>query len=74
MNEPPQAQFRAAYAQALAALRAGRAKTAELQLRAIQAAAPGEVNSLRLLGQACSHQDKVAAAVETLERAVARRA
>ncbi len=71
MNEPPQAQFRAAYAQALAALRAGRAKTAELQLRAIQAAAPGEVNSLRLLGQALLAQDKVAAAIETLERAVA---
>ncbi len=71
MNEPPQAQFRAAYAQALAALRAGRAKTAELQLRAIQAAAPGEVNSLRLLGQALLAQDKVLDAVETLERAVA---
>jgi tetratricopeptide (TPR) repeat protein len=49
----------------------GRAATAERQLRAIQAAAPGEVNSLRLLGIALLDQDKVAAAMETLERAVA---
>ena len=63
--------MRAAYGQALAALRTGRAETAERQLRAIQAAAPGEVNSLRLLGVALLDQDKVSAAVDTLERAVA---
>jgi tetratricopeptide (TPR) repeat protein len=67
----PQAELRAAYGQALAALRAGRAETAERQLRAIQAAAPGEVNSLRLLGAALLAQDKVSPAIETLERAVA---
>ena len=71
IKEPLQAQMRAAYGPALAALRAGRAKTAERQLRAIQAAAPGEVNSLRLLGVALLEQDKVAPAIETLERAVA---
>jgi len=66
-----QAELRAAYGQALAALRTGRAETAEQQLRAIQAAAPGEVNSLRLLGAALLAQDKVSPAIETLERAVA---
>jgi len=66
-----QAELRAAYGQALAALRTGRAETAERQLRAIQAAAPGEVNSLRLLGAALLAQDKVSPAIETLERAVA---
>jgi len=63
--------MRAAYGQALAALRAGRARTAERQLRAIQAVAPGEVNSLRLLGVALLAQDRVPSAIETLERAVA---
>jgi tetratricopeptide (TPR) repeat protein len=71
MEDRSQAGFRAAYAQALTALRAGRAETAERQLRAIQAAAPGEVNSLRLLGVALLDQDKVPLAIETLERAVA---
>jgi tetratricopeptide (TPR) repeat protein len=70
MQEQSQAELRAAYGQALAALRAGRAQTAERQLRAIQARAPGDVNSLRLLGVALLDQDKVPAAVETLERAV----
>ncbi|MHB8475313.1 MAG: tetratricopeptide repeat-containing sulfotransferase family protein [Steroidobacteraceae bacterium] len=52
-------------------MRTGRAATAERQLRAIQDKAPGDVNSMRLLGLALLDQDKVAAAVETLERAVA---
>ncbi len=60
--------MRAAYSQAYATLRMGQAATAEQQLRAIQARAPGDVNSLRLLGVALLDQDKVAAAVETLER------
>jgi len=63
--------MRAAYAKALAALRAGRAATAERELVAIQAKAPGEVNSLRLLGAALLDQDKVVPAIDTLERAVA---
>jgi len=71
MQTASQAERRAAYAQALANLRAGRAQTAEHQLRAIQAEAPGEVNSLRLLGVALLDQDKVSPAIETLERAVA---
>jgi tetratricopeptide (TPR) repeat protein len=70
VQEQSQVELRNAYAQALAALRAGRAQTAERQLRAIQARAPGDVNSLRLLGVALLDQDKVPAAIETLERAV----
>jgi predicted Zn-dependent protease len=46
--ERSQAQLRAAYGEALAALRLGRAETAERQLRAIQAASPGKINSLHL--------------------------
>src|ERR1700676_660004 len=70
MEDRSQAGFRAAYTQALTALRAGRAETAERQLRAIQDAAPGEVNSLRLLGLALLAQKKIKPAIETLERAV----
>jgi tetratricopeptide (TPR) repeat protein len=62
--------MRAAYARALAALRAGRAAAAERELIAIQAKAPGEVNSLRLLGAALLDQGKLVPAVETLQRAV----
>jgi tetratricopeptide (TPR) repeat protein len=68
--EQEQARLRTAYSQALQALRMGHAETAERQLRAIQAAAPGDVNSLRLLGAALLAQDKVAPAIETLERVV----
>jgi tetratricopeptide (TPR) repeat protein len=71
VEDRSQAGLRAAYSQALAALRTGRAATAERQLRAIQAAAPGEVNSLRLLGLALLAQGKIKPAIETLERAVA---
>jgi tetratricopeptide (TPR) repeat protein len=70
MEERAQANLRRAYGEAWSALRAGRAATAERQLRAIQATAPGDVNSMRLLGVALLDQDKVSAAVETLERAV----
>ena len=71
MDERSQAELRDAYSRALAALRLGKAETAEHQLRAIQALAPGDVNSMRLLGVALLDQDKVAAAVESLEGAVA---
>lgn len=69
----PQAQFRlrAAYTEALALLRSGRSASAEQLLRDIQTAAPGDVNSLRLLGVAQLDQDKVPAAIATLERVVA---
>ena len=71
MEERSQAELRAAYSQALAALRSGRAATAERQLRDTRARAPGDVNSLRLLRVALLDQDKVPAVVEMLERAVA---
>ena len=70
MENPSQAGLRAAYGQALETLRTGRAATAERQLRAIQAAAPGELNSLHLLGVALLVQGKVRPAIETLERIV----
>ncbi len=63
--------LREAYREAWGALRSGRAATAERQLRAIQAIAPGEINSLRLLGVALLDQEKITAAIETLERAIA---
>jgi tetratricopeptide (TPR) repeat protein len=66
-----QAELQAAYSEALAALRAGRAATAERQLRAIQSSAPGEIKSLRLLGCALLAQDQVAAAIQILEPVVA---
>ena len=71
MESDKQAAMRAAFRDADLALRAGRAATAEAQLRAIQAGAPGEVNSLRLLGQALLAQDKVTEAIVALEQAVA---
>ena len=67
-KEESQARLRGAYAEALRMLRLGRAATAERQLRAIQAAAPGDAKSLRLLGVALLDQDKTPAAVQTLER------
>jgi tetratricopeptide (TPR) repeat protein len=76
MGDPhSQAQLRSAIARGLAEaqalLRAGRFASAERQLRAIQASAPGEVNSSRLLGAALLAQDKVQPALEILERTVA---
>ena len=71
MERDIQASMWTAYREALASLRAGRVATAETQLRAIQAAAPGEINSLRLLGQALLAQDKVTEAVAVLEQALA---
>jgi tetratricopeptide (TPR) repeat protein len=58
-------------AEAQALLRAGRFASAERQLRALQAAAPGDVNSSRLLGAALLAQDKIQPALEILERTVA---
>jgi tetratricopeptide (TPR) repeat protein len=70
MKDQSPANLRAAYADARSALRMGRAATAERQLRAIQVALPGDVDSLHLLGVALLDQDKAASAVETLERVV----
>jgi Flp pilus assembly protein TadD len=57
--------------EALAMLRAGRFASAEKRLRSIQAFAPGEPSSARLLGSALLAQDKVQPAIEILERTVA---
>jgi tetratricopeptide (TPR) repeat protein len=60
-----------AYTEALHMLRSGRFASAERQLHAMLAAAPGDVKCLHLLGAALLGQDKVSAAIETLERVVA---
>ncbi len=65
-----QARLRSAYSEALTLLRAGRSASAEVRLRAIQSVAPGDLNSLRLLGSALLDQGKLAAAIDTLERVV----
>jgi tetratricopeptide (TPR) repeat protein len=53
------------------ALRAGQAASAEGGLRALAAERPGDVNCLWLLGAALLAQNKTAAALETLEGALA---
>ena len=63
--------FRDSVRRAHAALRAGRAATAEKWLRALEAQFPGEVNCLWLLGVALLDQDKIADSIATLERALA---
>jgi tetratricopeptide (TPR) repeat protein len=68
----PSASFEAGLRQAHAALREGRAATAERLLRALQAQFPGEVNCLWLLGVALLDQDKVSESIELLEAALAR--
>ena len=65
------AEFAESRRRAHAALRAGQAATAEAWLRALEAKSPGEVGCLWLLGAALLAQDKVAASIETLERALA---
>jgi tetratricopeptide (TPR) repeat protein len=63
--------LRTAYWRALEAVRIGRFASAERQLRQIQRAHPGEINSLHLLGAALLSQGKRAPALEILERVVA---
>jgi cytochrome c-type biogenesis protein CcmH/NrfG len=58
------------HAFALRELRAGNARSAELRLRALQSAAPGEIESLHLLGVALLMQENVAAALAALEQVV----
>jgi tetratricopeptide (TPR) repeat protein len=65
------AKLRTACADALMLLRLGRAASAERALRDIQAAVPGDLTSLRLLGVALLDQDKAAEALEILERVAA---
>jgi tetratricopeptide (TPR) repeat protein len=60
--------FRDSLRRAHAALRAGRAATAEKWLWALEARFPGEVNCLWLIGVALLDQDKVSESIATLER------
>jgi tetratricopeptide (TPR) repeat protein len=62
------ATFEARRREAHAALRAGRAATAETWLRALEAQFPGEISCLWLLGVALLDQDKIEASIATLER------
>src|SRR6267142_4888696 len=63
----PQAAFEESLRQAHAALRAGRAATAERRLRTLQAQFPGEPNCLWLLGAALLEQNKIPESIATLE-------
>jgi tetratricopeptide (TPR) repeat protein len=70
VSQQSKAELRTAYGRALEALRIGRFATAERQLRDIQRASPGEINSLHLLGVALLSQGKSAPALEILEHVV----
>jgi tetratricopeptide (TPR) repeat protein len=73
MNAPqPKVAFEDGLRQAHAALRAGRAATAERWLRALEAQFPGEVNILWLLGAAHLAQDKVTESIAILEAVLGR--
>jgi tetratricopeptide (TPR) repeat protein len=71
MRTPHARTFEQSRSRAHAALRAGKAATAEAWLRALEAQAPGELNCRWLLGVALLDQDKVAAAIEMLEAVLA---
>jgi tetratricopeptide (TPR) repeat protein len=68
----PQATFAQSLAQAHAALRAGRAATAEGWLRALGVQIPGELNCLWLLGAALLDQNKISESIATLEGVLGR--
>jgi tetratricopeptide (TPR) repeat protein len=68
----PKATFAESLAQAHAALRAGRAATAERWLGALDAQVPGEPNCLWLLGVALLDQNKIPESIATLEGLLAR--
>src|SRR5450432_3668838 len=73
MNAPrPKATFEESLRQAHAALRAGRAATAERWLRALAAQFPAEVNCLWLLGAALLEQNKLSESIATLEGVLSR--
>src|ERR1700738_5308373 len=67
----PEITFQESLRQAHAALRAGRAATAERWLRALEKQFPGEANCLWLLGAALLAQDKIPESIATLERILA---
>src|ERR1700722_13102291 len=62
----PQTAFEGSLHQAHAALRAGRAATAERSLRALEAQSPGQPNCLWLLGVALLEQGKTSESIATL--------
>ena len=68
----PKATFVESLRQAHAALRAGRAATAERSLRALEAQSPGESNCLWLLGAAQLDQNKIPESIATLEGVLTR--
>jgi tetratricopeptide (TPR) repeat protein len=68
----PEATFEESRRQAHAALRAGRAATAERWLRALEAQFPGEVSCLWLLGAAQLEQNKIPECIATLEGVLTR--
>jgi tetratricopeptide (TPR) repeat protein len=71
LAEGRQLTFEHSLRQAHAALRAGRAATAERWLRALAAKAPGELNCQWLIGAALLAQGQLSPAVESLERVLA---
>jgi tetratricopeptide (TPR) repeat protein len=68
----PKATFAESLAQAHAALRAGRAATAERWLRALDGQVSGEANCLWLLGVALLDQNKIPESIAMLEGLLAR--
>jgi tetratricopeptide (TPR) repeat protein len=68
----PKAGFAESLAQAHAALRAGRAATAERWLRSLDAQFPGDANCLWLLGAALQQQNKIPESVAVLEALLSR--
>ncbi len=72
MENRSQAELRAAYGQALAALRAGRAASAERGVRELDARFPGEADCRWLLGAALLDQNKIPESISTLEGVLAR--
>jgi tetratricopeptide (TPR) repeat protein len=72
MSAPrPSADYERSLAQAHAALRAGRAASAEQRLRALDAQFPRRTNCLWLLGAALLDQDKISESIATLEAVLA---
>ena len=67
-----EASFEQGLHQAHAALRAGRAATAERWLRALEARHPGEVNCLWLLGAALLAQEQIPESIAMLEEVLRR--
>jgi tetratricopeptide (TPR) repeat protein len=71
-SPPPKPALAESLRQAHAALRTGRAATAERVARALEAQFPGDVNCRRLLGAALLEQDKIPECIATLEEVLAR--